>query len=163
MDGFATSYAQVEARLNHLEDVPSSSVPKLLFLSHLPFLLFLRISQLRLRFLVIPGITRRLLHSLHLTHIPAPGGADSGSVPRIHPLKTDIDSFRSAIDNLRYILTNRAAYIDPNADLSLQKLKLKVELLYTSLEAFYIKNPLKSWDFWLPRRKHSTINAVAKV
>lgn len=39
----------------------------------------------------------------------------------------------------RFRLTDRAAYFDPGADLSLHKLKRKVELLCPNLEPFSVK------------------------
>lgn len=57
-------------------------------------------------------------------------------------METVINAFHTVIDYRRYHLTNRTAYIDPEADLSLQKLKRKVELLYPTLEPFCGKNPM---------------------
>lgn len=59
-----------------------------------------------------------------------PDGAYDGSVPCLQPLETDIDDFRSVIYYRRYLLTHCAVYIDPNADLSLHKVKRKVYILY---------------------------------
>lgn len=43
--------------------------------------------------------------------------------PGLQTLETDIDAFRAVINYRRYRIKNRGAYIDPNADLSLQKVK----------------------------------------
>lgn len=67
---------------------------------------------------------------------PRPDGAHDGLVPGFLSLETDIDAFRSVIDCLRYLLANRETFIQPDFDLSLHKLKRKVQLLYPNLEPF---------------------------
>lgn len=56
---------------------------------------------------------------------------DYGSVPGFYPYENDIDALRTEIAYSRYGLTNRAAYFETKADLSLYKLKQNVELLYS--------------------------------
>lgn len=72
---------------------------------------------------------------------PPPGTPADVPVPRCSPLETDIDVFRSVIDYRRYQLTISTAYMDPDADLLLQKLKCKSYLLYRTLEASLERTP----------------------
>lgn len=68
-------------------------------------------------------------------------------MPWLHPLETDIEAFRSVIDYRRYRLSNPAAHIDPDADMSVRKMKRKVELLSPTLETFSEKDPMELLGF----------------
>lgn len=65
---------------------------------------------------------------------PRLGAEDCGSLLGFQPLEMDIDVIRTETDYHRYRLANRASEIDPNADLSIHKLKRNGELLYPGLE-----------------------------
>lgn len=82
------------------------------------------------------------------TFTPIPFGADDGLVPGIQPLEKDINSFRTVIDYRHYLLKNRAVYIEPDADISLQKIKRKVDMIYRTLEPFSGKDPMGIIGFW---------------
>lgn len=82
-------------------------------------------------------------------HIPThPDGADDGRVPGFHHVETERNAFGLMIYYHRYRLTNRAVYIDPDADLPLQNLKGKVELLYPTVKNFlllFLSDVSRSW------------------
>lgn len=76
-----------------------------------------------------------------------PGGSNDGLVLGLHPLQTDINSFLTVTDYLRYYLTNCAHYIDPDTNLSLEKLNRKLELLYPTFEPLSKKDPMDLFGF----------------
>lgn len=107
---------------------------------------------LQLQSLVIPAINRRQPPlpsqvSAFSSLPPPPSCADDGSVPGLQPMETDIDAFLTVIDYRRSRLANHVAYIDPDADISLHKLKRKVKLLYPTLEPFSGKDPMELLGF----------------
>lgn len=150
LDGFCTAYAQIEACLNRLEFVPALSMPKA---SHR----FYKASNL----VPIPVVYFTMSFTAALAIVsgnsgvnqpaptlytvvplnPACGDVDDCSVPGVHRLEMHIDAFGTVIDYRHYRLRNSGAYIEPYPDLSLHKLKRKVELLYSTMELFSRKHP----------------------
>lgn len=149
LDLFTTEHEKAKARLNWLQDVPTTSVLQT-FIPDLPLIdsfpmYFLTVSA------TVPGHSGYNPPSpqlYELDQLPPPlGGADDGSVLGLHRLETDIDAFRTVIGYRCYDLTSREAYIDHDADLSLQKLKRKAELLSETLKNFSDKEPLERLGF----------------
>lgn len=118
------SHAQAVDHLNRLENAPYSPLPKFFSLFHILLLL------------LFPSISCNFICSLWsyrlkptgsccpyyffvLTFPSAPHGVDDGCFIGFQHLETDINAFNTVIYYRRYRLTNRAAYIDPEADLSL--------------------------------------------
>lgn len=58
-------------------------------------------------------------------------------------METGIAVFRSVVNYRSYHLTKLSAYINPDADLSLHKVKCKVDLLYITFEKFSGKDPME--------------------
>lgn len=148
LDGFATAHVQAGARLRGLEDVHAPSDPTLLILTPLvasfPTSFHVASAAVPGHYGYNPQVTP---FYAFVPFLPPPSGANHGSVHGLHLLEMDIDAFRMVIHYSRYSLTNRAVYIGTYANLSLQKLKRRVELLYLTLEPFSEKDPIELLAF----------------